>query len=265
MQVNNPFIKQAESESRESSEAYVVASDKASMKSIGFKTLFLILAAIISGGIIAIYFNQAIYSTDLTEAQQAQILTRIITALSVAAVISFIGFLFGRLIPASAVVCGPLYAVGEGAMLGALCALCEMYVPGITATAGVGTAVIALLTYVLYASGLKNKMNKVYAFFFVYAISLLITVIVLNIFLAFNSVSSGSYFAINIAICILYLGYGVIMLMLNFDEASNACARGVDKKYEWSIALGLVYTILMIFYYLVYLILLVASKVKSDN
>ena len=265
MQVNNPFIKQAESETRESSEAFVVASDKASMKSIGFKTLFLILAAIISGAIIAIYFNQAIYATDMTEAQQAKILNNILTALGIAAVLSFIGFIFGRLIPSSAVVCGPLYAVGEGAMLGALCAICEMYVPGITATAGVGTAVIALLTYALYATGLKNKMNKVYSFFFVYAISLLITVIALNIFLAFNSVSSGSYFAINIAICILYLAYGIIMLMLNFDEASNACMRGVDKKYEWSIALGLVYTILMIFYYLVYLILLVASKVKSDN
>lgn len=262
MQVNNPFLKQAQ---KEQAETYVVASDCASMKSIGFKTLFLILTAIVSGLIIAVFFNRAIYADNLTEAQQAKILNNICAALVSASIISVIGFLIGRLIPSAAVVGAPIYAIGEGALLGALCALCEMFVPGITISAGIGTAVMVLATYALYASGLKNKMNKVYSFFFVYAISLLITVIVLSIFLTFNNVSSGTAFAINIAICVLYLGYGIIMLLLNFDEAKNACERGVNKKYEWSIALGLVYTILMIFYYLVYLILTIASKVQSDN
>ncbi len=263
MQVNNPFIKQAQSESQTVTDTYV-ASDVASKKGIGYKTLFLLLAAIVSGAIISIFFNQALYAENMTEAQQAQILGRILTALGIAAVLSFVGFIIGRLIPSAAVVGAPLYAVGEGAMLGALCSLCEIYVPGITAAAGVGTAVIALVTYAAYASGLRKKMKKVSTFFFIYAISLLITVICLSIFLAFNHVSDSAVFAINLVICVLYIGYGTLMLLLNFDEADQACERGINKKYEWSIALGLVYTILMIFYYLVYLILIIASNAKKD-
>ena len=264
MQINNPFIKQAQNSASENIDVRVDETLAASKKGIGFKTLFLIIAAIASGVIVAILFNKVFYSEDMTEAQMSSYLGKLVSALLIAAITSSIGFIIGRFIPSAAVVGGPIYAVGEGALLGALCALCELYLPGITAVAGLGTAIMALITYAAYALGLRKHMGKVASFFIIYAISLLLAIIALNIYLAFNNVSDSSAFGINIIICIAYLAYGVLMLLLNFEEASQAVAQGVDKKYEWSIALGLVYTILMIFYYLIYLILTIASKAKKD-
>ncbi len=264
MQINNPFIKQAQNSAGETVDARVIETTAASRKGIGLKTLFLLIAAIASGVIVAVMFNKVLYGEPMTDAQMNSYLTKLYTTLVIAAVTSSIGFLIGRFIPSAAVVGGPIYAVGEGALLGALCALCEVYLNGITAIAGIGTAVMALVTYAAYAFGLRKHMGKVASFFIIYAISLLIAIIALNIYLALNNVSESSAFTINIVICIAYLAYGVLMLLLNFEEAESAVQRGVDKKYEWSIALGLVYTILMIFYYLIYLILTIASKTRKD-
>ncbi len=57
--------------------------------------------------------------------------------------------------------------------------------------------------------------------------------------------------------------YGVITLAFNFAEANAVVSMGASKDAEWSVALGLLVSIVYIYVEVLRLIALIAAK--SDN
>ncbi|MCR5786126.1 MAG: Bax inhibitor-1/YccA family protein [Acholeplasmatales bacterium] len=261
MKINNPYLKQASENSYGGDATYsnvFVNENVATKKGITLKTLFTLLAAIVAGLIVAVYFNRTIYSTTLTEEQIATNLSRMIGYVVVVGIVDVIAALIGRFFPKTARICAPIYAVGEGSTIGLLCAIGEMFVPGITIAAGLGTAVIFSVVFGMYSLGAFKKIDKIIAIAIAYMISILIISLALFIFSMVSPV--GLPWGVVLAIEFLYLGYGCVMLILDFYEADMITRGGVDKQYEWTVVLGLLITVFYIFVELFRIIMILASN-----
>jgi len=265
MKVTNPFINQA----RENGEKVIIDSyneNAATKRGVAGKTLFLLLLAIISGSIVAIILNRTLLTTNtnVPGAQQA-LIQSLMVWLFVCLFLTIISMLVGRLVPSTARYMAPVYSVAEGSLLGVICTFAEIYLPGVTIAAGAATGILFLLTLLVYNTGLKNHMSGVFRFFFIYFISLMLVGIGVALFLMFNNVSDTTYFYIDLAISAAYLLYALIMLVLTFDEAEMIVKSGIEKKYEWTVALGLIYTILYLFEQVLYIILIIAQHAGRSN
>ncbi len=256
MIVGNPFLRQAE-ESNSNDESVVYDDSKATKKGIILKTLFCLVFGILAGAVVAVYFNKILYDDTLTDSQLSTYASRLMIYIVVVGIVSFFAAMVGRFAPSTARIMAPVYSIGEGSMIGLLCAVGEAYVPGITIEAGLGTAVLFGVVLGMYALGaFKNRkvvMNVAVAFF--------ITMFVIMIGLFIYSIAGGSLsFNAYAIILVFFLLYGAIMLVLNFYEADDMTKHGVDKKYEWTVALGLIITIFYLFVQIFRLILLFASR-----
>ncbi len=263
MKVTNPYFKQACS-GEDTFNPSEVNTQVCTKKGIAFKTLFCIVAAIIAGLVVAMSFNRLIYSSgDLTDAQIDSILTRMVGWLIAAVIVSLFASIIGRIFPKTAVVCAPLYSVGEGATIGLLCAMCELYVPGITVIAGLGTGLVFGLALLAYVLGLKNKMGAVVTFLTVFLLAAVLSSLGLAIF---HLVRPNTQISLGIllAVEVLYLAYATFCLLANFKEVELIVQNGSDKKYEWTVALGLIISIFYIFVELLRIILIIAQMTSKD-
>ena len=50
------------------------------------------------------------------------------------------------------------------------------------------------------------------------------------------------------------------MLTLDFDRAETVVSSGADKRYEWMIAMGLMVTIIWLYFEIIRLILILSSR-----
>lgn len=261
MKVTNPYFKQASADEAKTLDSIEVTA--CTKTGICLKTLFCIVAAIIAGLVVAITFNRAIYDGALSDTQKADMLSRMLTFLIIAVIVAFFASFVGRIAPKSAVVCAPLYSVGEGAAIGLLCAMAELEVAGVTIVAGLGTALIFGLSLLAYSLGLKNKMGTVFTFLVVFLLAAVLSSLGLVLFTVFNPTVQVSL-GLLLAIELLYLAYASFCLLTNFKEVDVLVERGSDKKYEWSVALGLVISILYLFVELIRIILIIASMFQKD-
>lgn len=261
MKVTNPYFKQACS-GEDTFNPSEVNTQVCTKKGIAFKTLFCIVAAIIAGLVVAMSFNRLIYSSD-TDLQKETALTRMVGWLIAAVIVSLFASIIGRIFPKTAVVCAPLYSVGEGATIGLLCAMCELYVPGITVIAGLGTGLVFGLALLAYVLGLKNKMGAVVTFLTVFLLAAVLSSLGLAIFHLVRPDTQISL-GILLAVEVLYLAYATFCLLANFKEVELIVQNGSDKKYEWTVALGLIISIFYIFVELLRIILIIAQMTSKD-
>ncbi len=261
MKVTNPYFKQASSDETFSTESIEVRA--CTKTGVALKTLFCIVAAIIAGLVVALTFNRAIYDGGLSDTQKADMLSRMLSFLIVAVIVSLFASIIGRFFPKTSCVCAPLYSVGEGAAIGLLCAMAELEVPGVTIVAGLGTGLVFGLALLSYALGLRKKMGTVVAFLTVFLLAAILSSLGVVLFAVFNpgvQISLG----LLILIEVFYLAYATFCLLTNFYEVEQLVDRGADKKYEWSVALGLVISILYIFVELIRIVLIIAQASRRD-
>ena len=59
---------------------------------------------------------------------------------------------------------------------------------------------------------------------------------------------------------LVFIMYGAFMLTLHFDTAENFVKNGVSKRYEWMVSLGLMVSIVYIYYQVLRLLAILASR-----
>lgn len=59
---------------------------------------------------------------------------------------------------------------------------------------------------------------------------------------------------------LVFIMYGAFMLTLHFDTAENMVSNGVSKRYEWMVSLGLMVSIVYIYYQVLRLLAILASR-----
>ncbi|HIT44457.1 TPA: Bax inhibitor-1/YccA family protein [Candidatus Avacholeplasma faecigallinarum] len=179
--------------------------------------------------------------------------------LIVASVIGFISAMVGRMSDRKAKYASVIYSACEGLFLGALTAICESMFPGVSVIAIFSTLIIFAVMLTLFATGILRVGDKFRKFCFAFglgAIALILVTTISSFFLDYST-----YLSVLIFVEFFLLVYGVITLSLNFQEAQMVVQLGASKNSEWSVALGLMISIVYIYVEILrLLVLLLANK-----
>ncbi|MDE6048052.1 MAG: Bax inhibitor-1/YccA family protein, partial [Anaeroplasmataceae bacterium] len=154
-----------------------------------------------------------------------------------------------------------IYAICEGLFLGSLSAIVEAYVPGVVATAVFSTIVLFAVMLTLFATGVIRVGSRFRSICFGLTLGALAIILMVSLFSLF--IDYQTYFGIMIGVEVFLVFYGVITLSLNFAEANAVVSMGASKDAEWSVALGLLVSIIYIYGEVVRLLALIAAR--SDN
>ena len=245
---NNFVFRKAEAYSNEYSQSVATA------KGVSTKTISLVLITMISA-LVSIFVLGPIGSLA--------IYTPIIIAdLIVLLVISFV--------PRTARVLTIPYAIMEGLLIGTIAGILELALPNLglslTTIAFVATLAIFLGACALYLSGAIRVTNKLRKFMFTAVIGLLISSLVIGIASIFNP---AIYYVFNefgplaILISVIYIVIAAIYTVISLDNAYSIVQNGLGKEYEWYAAFGILINIIWLFYEILRLVIIIASKSKD--
>ena len=221
----------------------------ASYKGICAKTFFLLGISTIVAAVIAFYFPTIIEAGNLGT---------FYVILVVSSIVGFISVVVGRLSDTKAKYASFIYSVCEGLFLGALTAVAEAVFPGISTIAIFSTLIIFVVMLTLFATGILRVGNGFRKFAFGFslgAIALILFTSLMSIFIPLSA-----FFGILVVLELFLLIYGVITLSLNFAEAQSVVERGASKGAEWSVALGLMVSLVYIYVEIIRLLIIIASR-----
>ncbi len=223
--------------------------DRATYKGICAKTFFLLALAVVVAAIAAFYLPTIIASGNFTT---------FYVALGISAFVGFISCIVGRMSDRAAKYASVIYSACEGLFLGTLTVIVESVVPGIPAVAIFSTLVIFAVMLTLFATGILrvgSTFRKVCIAMAIGAIALLLFTSISSLFLDY-----GNLLGVLIFVELFLLVYGVITLGLNFKEAQTVVEMGASKGAEWSVALGLMVSIVYIYVQMIRVLLIFASN-----
>ncbi len=160
------------------------------------------------------------------------------------------------------------YAVIEGLMVGAIAGVLEIALPGyglsIAGTAFIATIIIFLVASLLYLSGAIRVTNKFRKFMYTALLSLFVAGLFVAIVSIFSKdvriiFSSGP---IAIIISIIYVLIASLYVVISLDNAYEIVESGMDKKYEWYAAFGILINIIWLYYEVLRLIIILLNHDK---
>lgn len=228
------------------SQSYVDSSSEvATYAGVSLKTTILFVVAVISG-LLAINFAGE----------------SIIGLLVASSIIAFIAVLVGVRSVRFAQVAALVYAMAEGVLLGVITVLFEYMYPGIAFTAVLVTFAIFGTMLFLYSTGVirvGNTFRKV-------MISTLFGILIVTLLSLFIPPLREAMYGVNSALALPLAGFlvlfGAFMLLLDFDRTTQMVSMGVDRRYEWMLALGLMVTIVWIYFQVLRLLAIIMSRRK---
>lgn len=157
--------------------------------------------------------------------------------------------LFAFLIPSAAKVFGSLYCLAEGLLVGVVSLAFEAVAPGVVLAALLSTVVVLTLVVTLFLTGTVKVTSKFIRFLMIFALSILVTMLLLRIIsffvqkkfeIAFDFRIMAVVSGIMIFLCTLYLFFDLEMIR-------RVVEGGAPKFFEWYVAFGLVFTLVWLY------------------
>jgi len=215
---------------------YDDVESRATYKGVCVKTFILLALTIASAALVAFYLPSII---------EAEKIGVFIVLLIVSSIVAFICAIAGRMSERAAKYCAVLYSVCEGLVIGCVSALIESYIPGAVYLAAFATIVIFTVMLVLFSIGLLRSGSMLARI----SLGILFGAIALALFTMIASlfVSSKVYIGLLIGVEAIFLIYGAITLTFDFEEARYVVSAGCSKNAEWSVALGLMISLIYIY------------------
>ena len=143
-----------------------------------------------------------------------------------------------------------LYAVLEGAFLGAFSMMMEQRWPGIVMTAVIATLCTFAGMFAGYKFGLIKVTSRSRKIFGMMLIGYLLFSLVNVVALMFGWTSGwgfGGSGLLGIGISLLGVGLASYSLAVDFDDIQNAVRAGMPEKYSWLLAHGLIVTLIWLY------------------
>ena len=235
---NNPVFSNIETNN-----AYYDEVERATYKGISIKTFVLLGIAILVAAMVAFYLPTILVNNP--EAFYGMLIG--------SSIIGFISVMVGRMSARASAI----YAMCEGIFLGSLTWVVESVYPGVAGVAVFSALAIFAVMLTLFATGILRVGSKMRRFCFALTLGAMAILLITSITYMFGGVQ-------NIGVLILIeaflLFYGVITLSLNFDEARFVVNSGASKDAEWTVALGLMVSLVYIYIEIVRLLVLIAAS-----
>lgn len=223
--------------------------DQATYKGITIKTCILLLISIIIAAFVAFALPSILENNVMT----------FYVTLVISSIVGFIAVIVGRVSETKAKYASVIYSICEGLFLGTISAIAEAYIPGAVVTAVFSTVVLFAVMLTLFATGIIKTGSKLRSVCFGLTLGAIGIVLLMSIFSVFIQ-DYTQYLNIMIGVEVFLLIYGVITLSMNFSEANAVVSMGASKNAEWSVALGLMVSIVYIYIEVIRLIILIAAK-----
>ena len=216
------------------------------------KTVLLLVLAVVSGGtVIALTYNGQLAPESLYG------------LLAGSAIVAFISVLIASISPRLARYFAIIYALAEGVVLGFVTAIFEVLFPGIAITAVVATATIFAVMLFLYSSRTIRVTSRFRKIMYTALFSILLLAIIFGLLSLGNSQIVNSITG-NLSLVLVISGvliiFGALMLTLDFDRAEMIVESGADKSYEWVVSVGLMVTIVWIYFELLRFLAILAAR-----
>lgn len=226
----------------------------ASYKGIIAKTGILLLVAIVSG--FASLFLAGVNPTIFY------------VLLAISSVMGFISVIVASVSTRLAPTFSIIYAVCEGVVLGVLTLSYGAMFGGANFVwlAVLITIGIFIAMLVLYSTKLIVATSRFRRVMMGISFSLISVMLIVGLVSLFDD-GAMSYMLFGnpnsplvLLLSLLLIAYGAFMLVINFDNASMIVSSGADKKYEWTVSLGLIISIIYIYVQVLRLLAILAAR-----
>jgi uncharacterized YccA/Bax inhibitor family protein len=145
----------------------------------------------------------------------------------------------------------PIYALAEGFFVGAISRMYETYYDGIVVQAAGATIAVFAVMLVLYRTRIikvTNRFRKIVVSATIGIMAFYGVCLLIRLFAGAGSVSFlSSPSPLGIAFSVFVAGLAAFNLALDFDFIENGAKQGLDKKFEWYAAFGLLVTIIWLY------------------
>ncbi len=233
-----------------------VSTDTATYKGVTLKTLLLLgiagIAGILSGLLLYKSENLGLYAALLI----------------ISSIVGIITIIIGRTNAKASAVCGIIYSACEGLFLGSITLIADLYYQGIAVIAVASTAVIFAVCLAIFACGAMRNTSTLRNILVLTLCSIVGVSLVLLILNLFNIDGTSKIISNNLGLIIfieiLYILYGVVMLFMNFNEATSYVQNGATKDFEWMAAFGLLVSILYIYLEVLRVLLYIFANSRRD-
>ena len=165
-----------------------------------------------------------------------------------AMIVGFVSVLVATFKPTTARFLAPVYALAQGAVVGAISKVFNIQYPGIVLQAVGATIGVFVVMLTLYRTGVLRVTDKFRRI--VIGATLGLAAFYLFSFIAgffgANLIPSGSS-TMSIGFSVLVAGLAAMNLALDFDFIDKAEAAGAPKHMEWFAALGIMVTLVWLY------------------
>lgn len=255
MQLGNPVLRRLNNKNTVASDAARTATFAGIYSKAAVFTILTIIAAVLTEFLIVWSIGKGIGS---------EVISGVAIAAAVSAIPLVIIALIIAFVPATAKVLGFFYAVIEGAVLGLVSLCVDLILPGVAASAFIGTMLVLLasliVNYVFKAriSGafVRGLMAATIVFVIVQLAMWLVTLFIPEL--------GGVYFWVEFGVCALCVVWATVMIFWDLANIDNLVQTGAEKKLEWYAAFSLLTTLIYMYIVILELILRIVMLFKKD-
>jgi uncharacterized YccA/Bax inhibitor family protein len=168
--------------------------------------------------------------------------------LIIAAIGGLILALVGAFVPKATRITGPLYALAQGAFVGAISHLFNADYPGIVLQAVGATAAVFFTMWFLYTTGIIKVTEKLRMAIVAATLGVLLMYVVMflvSLFSDANPINAGG--PLGILVSVVVAGVAAFNLLLDFDMIDRGVEAGMPKYMEWYCAFGLLVTVVWLY------------------
>lgn len=191
--------------------------------------------------------------------QNAEMLSTMLLIAFGTALPMFIVSLVIAFAPSTVKVMGIVYALLQGILLGTLVMIVDLALPGVSIAAVLGTGIVFVIAVALNKLLEVRVSSKLMKGVIISFVSITVLATVIGILAAFEIVSFGAYWWLELIVSAVCVIMATIMLLGDLQSADNMVACGVDSKYEWNVAFAIVTTLIYIYIEILELIIRLAA------
>ena len=154
-----------------------------------------------------------------------------------------------------------IYALAEGMFIGVISALYAYFYGGeIVQMALMGTFGVLAGMLFLYSTGIIRVGDMFRKIMFSMLMGLVFSSIFILFYAIFGGAFSGGFYSFYVGIVVLSVIISSLYLLVDFDNITRYVQAGVPKNMEWSLALGLVVTIIWLYIELLRFIAIIMDR-----
>lgn len=205
--------------------------------------------------LVALYFGSTL-SIDMS-------IGTMITVLIISPIIAIISVIMAHRNVQMAWIFSLVYATCEGLFLGFISSIFAWYYGSeIVLMAMLATFAVLSGMLFLYSTGIIRVGNYFRRFLFSALIGLIFASLLLFVLSFFGALDTTAGYSFYILIVLVSVVISSLYLLVDFDNVTKLVSAGAGKEYEWSLALGLVVTIVWLYIELLRLIAIISGRKK---